>query len=164
MRSFTSWEDILEYCLRYTFPNAPNAGNKCCVKGHIFCRSSGTKFNLLRKSHKNSFRKMAKTSHMTLKLKCVEMDTVKTCIWVIHWSESNNASLFQISSSLSARETLTPLFLNSALSKALKSSTQTDDKLAENVSFAFKFPPGLITESGLSWQVLVVICRILLYL
>lgn len=43
---------------------------------------------------------------------------------------------------------LTPLFLNGALSKALKSSTHTDEKLAENLSFAFKYPPGLTPPAG----------------
>ncbi|XP_061177982.1 gamma-tubulin complex component 6-like [Saccostrea echinata] len=56
----------------------------------------------------------------------------------------------KISSPVSAREMLTPLFLNSALSKALKSTTQTDDKLAENLSFAFKYPPGHIPAKGRS--------------
>lgn len=56
----------------------------------------------------------------------------------------------KISSSLSAREMLTPLFLNGALSKALKSSTHTDEKLAENLSFAFKYPPGLTPPAGRS--------------
>nr|XP_022343594.1 gamma-tubulin complex component 6-like isoform X1 [Crassostrea virginica] len=49
----------------------------------------------------------------------------------------------KISSSLGAWETFTPLFLNGALSKALKSSTHTDEKLSENLSFALKYTPGM---------------------
>lgn len=65
------------------------------------------------------------------------------------WPHTVSISLwYQISSSLSAREMLTPLFLNGALSKALKSSTHTDEKLAENLSFAFKYPPGLTPPAG----------------
>ncbi|XP_021351064.1 gamma-tubulin complex component 6-like isoform X2 [Mizuhopecten yessoensis] len=56
--------------------------------------------------------------------------------------------LEKLANSPKAQEMLNPVFLNSALNKALKSSMHADDPFADNLSFALRYVPKVLMQNA----------------
>ena len=55
---------------------------------------------------------------------------------------------FQLSNNPKPREMLNPVFLNNILTKSLRSSMHADDVYADNLSFAIKYAPDVLQQTG----------------